>query len=116
MNPVHKYKDPGTYIVKLVSTSDKGCVDSVSKFMKVNPSPTAVISAAGPTTVCEGDQVVLYTNVISGDTYQWLKDGYKIASNGTNSNYFASLTGQYYSVITTSSGCSDTSKPLIVIV
>lgn len=34
-NPTHSYAQPGDYLVKLVATSDKGCVDSTSFAVKV---------------------------------------------------------------------------------
>lgn len=37
VNPTHIYDDPGDYLVTLVAVDQKGCVDSVSKWIQVIP-------------------------------------------------------------------------------
>jgi gliding motility-associated-like protein len=37
VNPTHIYSDPGDYLITLIATNEKGCVDSVSKWIKVIP-------------------------------------------------------------------------------
>ncbi len=37
VNPTHIYDDPGDYLVTLVAVNQKGCVDSVSKWIQVIP-------------------------------------------------------------------------------
>lgn len=37
----YSYANPGTYTVKLVSTSEKGCRDSVTKTISIHPMPVA---------------------------------------------------------------------------
>jgi len=37
VNPTHIYDDPGDYLVTLVAVDQKGCVDSVSKWIQVLP-------------------------------------------------------------------------------
>lgn len=40
-SPGYSYRASGLFTVKLLQTSDKGCKDSISYVMKVNPSPVA---------------------------------------------------------------------------
>ncbi|HIO73173.1 MAG TPA: PKD domain-containing protein, partial [Flavobacteriales bacterium] len=55
-SPTHAYADSGTYDVKLVVTTDSGCVDSVTKEIYVQKQPTAF--AGGGQTVCGNNAVV----------------------------------------------------------
>ena len=40
-NPTHSYSIAGTYTVKLITVSNNGCKDSISKIITVYPKPTA---------------------------------------------------------------------------
>jgi gliding motility-associated-like protein len=44
----HSYTSPGIYTVKLLVSTDKGCADSSSFDVTVNPSPVAGFSVANP--------------------------------------------------------------------
>jgi hypothetical protein len=70
---------------------------------------------AGSTSFCLGGSVVLNGNTITGATYQWLNALGPI-SGATNASYTATATGSYRFVITSSSGISDTSTPVSVLV
>jgi len=59
----------------------------------VNTCLTPVITASGPTNFCSGS-VVLKTNSVQGNIYQWKKDGVNI-SGATNFSYTASISGDY---------------------
>jgi glucose/arabinose dehydrogenase len=59
----------------------------------VGTCPTPLITANGPTTMCSGS-VTLKTNYVSGNLYQWKKDGVDI-SGATSYSYTASSTGSY---------------------
>ena len=50
--PVYTYPVEGTYTVKLIATSDKGCIDSTTNVIKVNPTPVVDYSF---TNVCDRD-------------------------------------------------------------
>jgi len=39
INPTHTYSNSGTYPVSLIMTTIDGCVDTVNKFMIINPNP-----------------------------------------------------------------------------
>jgi gliding motility-associated-like protein len=37
VNPTHVYSDPGEYLITLTATDEKGCIDSISKWIRVIP-------------------------------------------------------------------------------
>jgi gliding motility-associated-like protein len=81
INPIHNYALPGTYAIKLKGTSNLGCMDSVTNFITIFPTPNLVFS---PPSNCI-NTVVQFTNsssisvgTISG--YTWT------LGNGANSN------------------------------
>lgn len=54
-NPTHTYANPGTYTVSLIVGSSKGCYDTTSKIITINPPPfvgfsTSPICVNAPTT------------------------------------------------------------------
>jgi|GEM_PF-2219013 len=103
----------GSYQVILSggSCSDTSAITTVT----VNTSPTAQITPAGPTTLCNGGSVVLNANTGAGLTYLWLLNG--VAISGANAaSYTAMLAGNYRVRVTAVGGCSDTSAVVAVIV
>ncbi len=75
-------------------------------------TPSATITAAGATTFCVGQNVVLNVNVQSGVTYQW-KKGSTALAGATNSSYLATTAGNYKCVVTkTLTGCTKTSNQI----
>ena len=79
------------------------------------PTLTPQISASSSTTFCQGDTVSLYTDNISGYTYQWKNNGATIIG-ATSSSFSATSSGNYTVQVTTSSGCIGTSNSTIVTV
>jgi gliding motility-associated-like protein len=55
-NPVHTYTTAGTYAIKLIITTNGGCVDSISSFVKVGSKPNVQFSAT-PTNSCAFQQI-----------------------------------------------------------
>lgn len=37
VNPAHIYSDPGDYLITLIASDEKGCLDSISKWINVIP-------------------------------------------------------------------------------
>jgi len=91
----------------IVVTNSYGCsVNSVTTNVTVNPLPNATITVGGPTTFCEGSNVLLSTSTGAGYIYQWYNNGTPIV--GANSaSYLATLAG-YYTVVIINSGTSCT--------
>jgi gliding motility-associated-like protein len=87
-----------------------GCTaTSIPTTVTVNPLPVATISASGPTTFCQGGNVILTAGPATGVTYAW--------SNGlTTPTITATTSGNYSVVVTSSAGCSATATAVIVTV
>lgn len=95
-------------------TGANGCVSSYgSTNVYVAPLPTASITALGPTTVCQGNNVIINANTGIGLTYQWTLNGSNI-STATASSYSATATGTYVAIVTNTANCSKTSNAISV--
>ncbi|MCU7618858.1 hypothetical protein NZ698_16885 [Chryseobacterium sp. PBS4-4] len=80
-------------------------------FIFIAPTPTAVILATGPTTVCPGASVVLTASPAT--TYQWY-NAFGIIAGATNQQYVATSTGTYY-VVETENGCTSANSNSIAV-
>jgi len=97
----------GSYSV--IGTLSAGCVGTSDPItVTVNNKPAATITAAGPTTFCDGGSVAL--SAPSGMTsYEW--------SNGaTSQSITVSASGSFTVKVTNSGGCSAVSTPTVVTV
>jgi hypothetical protein len=96
------------------SSTVTGCNQAADAVvLNVKPLPTATITAQGPTTFCQGGEVILNASEGTGYTYQWYLNGEPVI--GTGSSYTASLAGNYY-VQVTNNGCMVQSEPVAVTV
>ncbi|MEP7237202.1 MAG: PKD domain-containing protein [Ferruginibacter sp.] len=110
-DPVHSYALPGTYTVKLLATSNKGCKDSVSFIVQVNAEPVAGF------TVNTNEQCLLNNSFVFNNTstlssgnmqYRWqFGDGNTAVTKDVTYSY--SIPGIYtVKLLTTSDkGCAD---------
>jgi large repetitive protein len=97
----------GSYSVTV--TNANGCsATSTATSVVVNASPSATVTASGPTTICSGSNVVLSATSVAGNTYQWSNNGVLI-SGATSASYTATTSGTYAVTVTNASGCSATS-------
>jgi hypothetical protein len=93
-----------------------GCgMPSTTGSILVNSLPTAVITANGPTTICAGDSIELFSNSGIGLQYEWQESGQSIM-NMIDSNIVISTNGNYTVVILDTNNCMNTSLPIQVIV
>jgi PKD repeat protein len=102
-----------TTVYTLTEKNSSGCTASNSVTVSVNPRPATGVTAYGSTTRCQGDSLILAANITSGATYQWKNNGIPV-SGATKSTFAAKSAGSYYVVITTSTGCIDSSAATIV--
>lgn len=111
------YKPTTTSTVYKVQVTDaNGCTKNSSNFaVTVNPAPTATITAAGPTTFCNGDSVRLNANTGTGLTYQWIS-GVSNVSGATLSSFTAKTQASYQVRVTNSNGCTKNSNTIAVTV
>ena len=80
----------------------------------INSSLLATITPSGPTTFCQGNNVVLTANAGSGYTYQWSQNGSNIVA-ATGVSYTASTAGNYSVEITNSGACSSSASVTITV-
>jgi hypothetical protein len=93
-----------------VTVTTAGCsATSASTSVNVNPAPTALVTASGPTSFCQGGSVSFTANAGNGYTYLW--------SNGeTTSSITSSITGNFTVTVSNQIGCSTTSVVNAVVV
>lgn len=90
-------------------TNANGCFAISAPFaVTMNPLPTAVITAGGPTTFCQGGSVVL--TATGGTSYTWSN------STSTANTLTVSTSGVYAVTATNANGCTATSAPVTVTV
>jgi gliding motility-associated-like protein len=99
-NPVHVFKTPGTFNVKLVVFTQDGCRDSTTEIVTVNPLP--VMNLAGKA-ICSGDTAQLLAS--NAATYQWDASPTLSCTNCANPKAFPTTTTKYYVTGTSSLGC-----------
>lgn len=97
----------GTYTVTV--TNNSGCSgSSVPLVINGLPAPQPNIQANGPTTLCEGDVLILIADIGYAD-YQW--------SNAESGQYITpDVTGSYSVTVTDGNGCEGTSAAINVTV
>lgn len=113
-NPSYSYTSPGSYVVQLITTSDKNCSDTISENIVVNPSPTAGIDVIKTDTCFANNSLDFQSNstISNGviNTYSW------VLGDGATSNLQDVINHQYPNignynvslVVESDSGCSDT--------
>jgi hypothetical protein len=90
----------------VVGTDVKGCTNTATQLVTVNPQPTAsTISAGGPTTFCAGGSVLLSGN--AGGTWS--------IGGGTTSTLSATASGDYFVTNTNSCGSINSNHILVTV-
>lgn len=116
-NPTHYYNSAGSYDVLLLTTSNNGCVDSISIPVRVFNKPVASYSVQN---VCLNDPAVFTDNstVVNDVISNWdwsFGDGQ--TDNQQSPSHFYGNDGTYTSqlIVTTANGCKDTiSSPVTI--
>lgn len=91
-DPLHTYAKDGIFSVTTRATSDKGCINSVTKNAVVHPLPIVQITATA-TKFCDGQSATLTANV-GMRQYQW-------STRGTNGD---SILGTNQTLVVTKQG------------
>lgn len=103
----------GSYYV-IATNTVTGCFDtSATTVITVGTGPAAVISPAGPSTICQGKSILLSGGTSSGVSYQWYLNNNPI-SGATANTYAATAAGSYTVVVSTSPTCATTSAASVV--
>jgi len=100
---------PGEYRVEI---SKNGCSSlSSTQIITSNLPPPAVIKHLTPIEFCEGDSVVLFTDILDVTAqYVWTLDGSQVA---TGSNFTATQAGTYTLTVTNTCGFSDNTQVVV---
>ena len=96
----------GSYTVKVIALSGCSTTSSVQT-VNVNSISTPTITASGPTTFCNGNNVVLTSSGSTGFTYLW-------TNGSTEQSITVSTTGTYNVTTTDTNGCSKSATPISV--
>ncbi|MDR3681448.1 MAG: T9SS type A sorting domain-containing protein [Flavipsychrobacter sp.] len=113
-NATYTATSTGAYTVKINTSA--GCTDT-SAALNVTTGlvpPLPVITPAGPISFCTGGSAILSITPLSGNHYQWLKNGVAATDTlGVDTIYAA---GSYTVKATSASGCADTSAAVVITV
>jgi hypothetical protein len=102
----------GTYT--LVGTSGGFCTGTSNGIdVNVISAPTAVLTAAGNTTICQGSNIILSVASQPGTSIQWKRNNVDIAG-ATESTYTANQAGAYTAVVSAGANCSTTSNSITI--
>lgn len=108
----HNYNSAGLYTVQLLTTSEKGCADSITKIIQVYDLPQPQFSTS-VTEGCQPLQVMFANNSTSANGaitgFEWLF-GNNDSSTNSNPNYTFNNAGQHNVTLTATStlGCKNT--------
>jgi gliding motility-associated-like protein len=118
-SPSHTYTTPGTYDVQLITTTDNGCIDSVTLPITVSATPEAEFTY---TEVCQGlnNDFLDASTIEAGNTissYNWL------LGDGTELGGVQNLTHQYDTfgyfnvtlTVATAEGCFDSQTRTVLV-
>jgi gliding motility-associated-like protein len=103
--PTHTYATPGNYLVELITTNSKGCVDTLSSIVLIDSLP-ALDFSVNP--VCQHSNSVFINDIRPGTSYQWtFGDGN--GSGSANPIHVYDTFGVYTVQLigTTAQGCLD---------
>ena len=101
--------NPGAYSLEITNPIT-GCSFSSQVSLSIDSVPVPQITVTGNTSFCAGDSALLEIQSVPGMTYQWMLDGTMIPGATTTSLY-ASASGNYSAVATSSNGCTSESTP-----
>lgn len=108
LNPIHKYTAAGVYNVRLITSTNNNCLDTLFKTIYVHPQPKANF---GATNVPFGFPVVFSDSSVFTGTlhYTWsFGDGSSSTTKSPQHQYISSGNFQVELSITTDSSCVDT--------
>jgi gliding motility-associated-like protein len=106
------FSTSGGRYIKLIVTSNNGCVDSINKLIRINIWNFPTGNITGPLNACAGDSVLFTHNfnaLDSIDHLQWLTDeGFTTTSNQANVIFNTPGSHSIILIGTNVHGCSDT--------
>lgn len=113
-NPTHLYSTCGNFNVKLIATSDNGCVDSITKAVTVYCLP--IVNSGLDDTICPGGNYTLQvTPNGSGYSYVWNESTNPGFSTLFNPTVTPVITNTYSVILTDSNGCAGSDSTIIYV-
>ncbi len=119
--PEHYYKTSGNYQTKLLVTTNGGCTDSITYPIDVVVHKTPKVTIAAPDSVCAATSVAYYgsDNLNEpGSGWLWNFADNNKDSSGSRTHHIFNSGGTYNVnvIVTTPSGCADTTSRLLNVV
>ena len=102
-NPTYEYQSPGTYTVKLIVSTNSGCLDSIVRNVIVDTLPLA--DAGADRSICELDTTVLGKPNVTGETYSWNNSSTLTDATAAQPGAFPTVDTRYIVTVTNSNGC-----------
>lgn len=94
--PIYTYPVDGTYTVELTATSNKGCINTLSQIVIVNPSPVVDYSFSN---VCDNDTVYFtnssFSTIAGALSYSWNFDDASTIISDENPSHLYAQSGSY---------------------
>jgi len=119
LNATRSYTTPGTYTVKLVSTSNNGCKDSTTQQVVVNPMPASgyTINSIAQCLTGNSFSFANTASISSGTlTHAWsFGDGGTATTLNATRSYAAPGTYAVKLVSTSNNGCKDSTTQQVVV-
>ena len=111
VSPSYTYLSAGNYNSKLITTSNFGCKDSISRTVHVRPHPASAFSVSDSSVCLRGNNFVFTNNtsISSGMFSSIWRFGDNISSTATSPSHSYALTGNYSAklIATSDFGCKD---------
>jgi len=115
-NPTHFYASAGAYQVTLIATSDSGCTDTAIQTFYVHPVPQANFTAGN---TCRYTAALFTDNsTLTSGTMNWnwdFGDGQTSTLQNPSNLYAADGNFTVTLIVTSDSGCTDTTQQTITI-
>lgn len=117
ISPTHRYAQYGTYTVRLKAISEKGCEDTLSTPLRVDPMPVASFTI-NDTGQCIDDQWFVFTNtssVAEGSMSPFWKfgDGTNSILENPNKQYSLDTAFRVWHISSSDQGCIDSISKIV---
>jgi PKD repeat protein len=108
-SPDHSYPDTGSYIIKLITTSAFGCIDSMTKTVEIAPDPIVQSAIGGEH--CGSGQLSLFAKALNGSINWYSSDvGGNLLYQGDT---FVTNAGTTYYVEAVNQACSSSPRTAV---
>jgi sugar lactone lactonase YvrE len=106
----------GSHMLYYLYTDSNGCSKLDSQTIQVVPEPVVSIDTLGSMNLCQGESVVLQSPLVTGQTYQWYRNGVLIPQATQRAFTVLDTVSAQYHVMVTRNVCEKSSDTLEVVV